>query len=109
MDVTMQTVSRLYEDGLTLKEISRRLNVSEQKVRKILITTGQYKTPQIDQLTAAYQSGQSIADISAQTGLSAKAISAMLPYQKGPYGLQYATINALRIRKSRIKKSGKED
>ena len=43
MDATYTAVSRLWEQQLSQKEISRRLGISEQKVRKILITIAQWK------------------------------------------------------------------
>lgn len=38
MDVTMQTVLRLYEQGVPRRTIAKRAGISLQKVRKILIT-----------------------------------------------------------------------
>lgn len=40
MDVTMQTVLRLHEQGIPRRTIAKRAGISLQKVRKILITAG---------------------------------------------------------------------
>lgn len=40
MDVTMQTVLRLFEQGIPRRTIAKRAGISLQKVRKILITAG---------------------------------------------------------------------
>lgn len=40
MDATMQTVLRLHEQGIPRRTIAKRVGISLQKVRKILITAG---------------------------------------------------------------------
>lgn len=40
MDVTMQTVLRLHEQGIPRRTIAKRAGISLQKVRKTLITAG---------------------------------------------------------------------
>lgn len=40
MDVTIQTVLRLFEQGIPRRTIAKRAGISLQKVRKILITAG---------------------------------------------------------------------
>lgn len=97
MDVTITSVARLWEQQCSQKEIARRLHISEQKVRKILITIGAKETD----ISRMYAGGASIADIAQKTGLSRAAVLTNIPYIKGIYAAEYPTINALRIRKCR--------
>lgn len=47
MDALFTSVVRLSEQGLSLKKISKQLNISEQKARKILITAGGVVEPAV--------------------------------------------------------------
>ena len=97
MDVTFTAVSRLWEQGASQKEISRRLNISEAKVRKILITTGAIETDESKLLAA----GKTVEQIATITEKSVKAVLGRIPYSKGIYNAEYPSINAIRIRKCR--------
>ena len=108
MDATMESISRLYEQGISIKKIAQRLNLGEQKVRKILITTGQYTTPLISKICSDFKGGMTTDELAEKYGLSHAAICAMLPYEKGIYGAEYPTVNAPRIRKSRQNKDKAE-
>ena len=79
MEGVFSAVSNLWKKGFSKKEISRRLNISEHKVRKILVTIG-------------------------ITGKTLSAVNSMLPYTKCPYNQLHPTGNALRIRKHRTKR-----
>ena len=46
-------------------------------------------------------------EIAETLGKSEKAVSCRIPYEKGMYGAEYPTINALRIRKCRGKENQK--
>ena len=99
MDATFTAVLRLWEQELSQKEIARRLNVSEQKVRRILLTAGAIETDE----SRLFASGMSVSDIAAKLGKSEKAVVQRLPYSKGMYNAEYPTANALRMRSYREK------
>lgn len=99
MDATFAAVARLWEQKCSQREIANRLNISEPKVRKILITIGAIKTDE----SQLFATGLSIEEIADKLGKSPKAVLGRLPYIKGQYGAEYPSINALRIRKSREK------
>lgn len=99
MDVTYTAVLRLWKQKISQREIARRLNISQQKVRKILITAGAIDTTE----AKLYQDGMTVEQISKEIGKSEKAVLSMLPYIKGTYNAEYPTIRALRTRKSREK------
>lgn len=102
MDATFLAVSRLWEHGESQQTIARRLNLSAGKVRKILVTIGAYETD----ITRLYRSGMTPEAISQKTGKSLQAVNTHIPYDKGMYGAEYPTKNALKVRKTREKQKG---
>lgn len=100
MDVTWQTVCRLYEHEPSIKGIARRLNLSHGKIKKILITTGYIDTPE----SQLYREGKTIAEIMEITGKGSTAICNNIPYARCMYNAEYPTLNALNIRKCRERK-----
>lgn len=104
MDSTFTAVLRLWEQDLSQKEIARRLNLSEQKVRRILVTAGAIQTEE----SKLHSQGQTVEEIAAALGKTVKAVQARIPYDKGMYNSEYPTINAMRIRKTRKKRGSKK-
>lgn len=104
MDVLFFSVVRLSEQELSLKEISKRLHISEQKVRKILITAGVWSSETSRKISSLVESGKSLDEIQAVTGLTRNAVLSYLPYERGMQNAEYPTVNALRIRKCRQNK-----
>lgn len=105
MDATFTAVLRLWEQQCSQKEIARRLMISRQKVKKILLTAGCINTDD----AALAEAGKTIPEIMELTGKSQSAVCANLPYDKGMYGAEYPTINALRIRECRKRKKEEYD
>lgn len=103
MDATYTAVLRLWEQNPSRKDISRRLNISHGKVLKIPVTAGAVETEE-SKLRAQ---GKTVPEIAQILGKSEKSVFCRVPYEKGMYGAEYPTINALRIRKCRGKESGK--
>lgn len=99
MDATFTAVSRLWEQECSQKEIARRLNISESKVRKILVTTGAIETDE----SRLLKSGLSVSEIAEKLGKSINAVNSRIPYEKGIYNAEYPTLNAIKIRKTRKK------
>ena len=97
MDATITSVVRLWEQQCSQREISRRLGISEQKVKKVLITAGCLKTRE----SILAQQGKTVAEIMEITGKGYTAVVSNLPYVKGIYNAEYPTINAIRIKKCR--------
>lgn len=108
MDSTFDAVSRLRNQGLSIKEISRRVGASESKIRKILITIGEYSTPTISSVAAMRNDGMSVADIADKLGVTVKCVNSMMPYTKCMYNATYLSINAVRIRQCREKTANKK-
>lgn len=105
MDATAESVIRLYEQGLSIREISRRKICSEQKARKILITAGLYTNAKIKQVSNLRAEGKTASEIADIIGISVNAVSSMVPYTKGMYKAEYPSLNAMRLRALRKKHS----
>lgn len=103
MDATYTSVIRLHEQGITPKQIAKRLHLSEQKVRRILITVGAYSTPTSEEVNQRIAQGETLDQIAEALGISRKSVIAYTPYSKCMYGQEYPTKNALKIRRSRAK------
>lgn len=87
MDATFQSVLRLWEQDCSQKEIARRINISEQKVCKILVTAGAVETEE----SKLQKEGYTVDQIAEKLGKSEKAVICRLPYDKGIYNAEYPT------------------
>jgi len=109
MDRIFTSALRLSEQGVSLKQIGKRLGISEQKVRKILITEGAWSSDTSVKIAALLKEGRTVDEIQAITGLSRNAVISYMPYDRGMQNAEYPTINALRIRKCRKNKEEDKD
>jgi len=100
---TVERVTSTYKKNESLKETARIEKLSEQKVRKILITVGSYTTPQIKSVNDLYEKGLTPKEIEVKLGISRAAVNSCLPYDKGIYNRDDPTLNSERIRKTRNK------
>ena len=103
MDVTMQTVLRLHEQGIPRRTIAKRAGISLQKVRKILITAGAWSDETSEKIGKMRSSGMSVPEIAEEMGMKTNTVWSYLPYSKGMYNQEYPTINAIRVRNSKRK------
>lgn len=103
--VTPEAVCQMYEQKLSIKEISNRLKISYAKVQKVLITEGMLTTT--ESIMAA--EGATVAEIAAALEKTEKAVNARLPYSKCMYNTENPTENAKRIRKHRNKKENNHE
>ena len=93
------------ENGhMYLNLLAEEFSMTPIKVRKLLITSGAYKTPLSQKVNELYQSGKTVKEIQTITGLSAASVNGYLPYKKAVYKLEDATLTAERIRKYRKRK-----
>src|SRR5665647_3294726 len=95
----VQTVSKSYQRTASLQRTADELGISYAKVRKILITSGEYRTEFSGAVGTRRSAGISIAEIASEFSTSANRISAFLPYEKNLYSEPEPTTDA---KKSRI-------
>lgn len=79
-DAVFDTVARLYGEGKSLKAIAKEAAISEQKVRKILITKKLYASELSDKILKLLDEGKSIDEIGGELKLKRSAITSYLPY-----------------------------
>lgn len=84
MRLFFQTVDEVFDEKQEIKATAVELNLSELKVRKLLITSGKIAYPQTAEIIALLCEGKTTDQIQKITGLSRAAINAYLPYSKVP-------------------------
>ena len=93
-----------YRQTKSITKTAKLLEISEQVVRRTLITAGLYSSEQSEHIQRLYAAGMPIKDIAELLHLSQSAVWSHLPYSRGPRKDWGTTVNALRIRKCREKK-----
>lgn len=103
-----EKILKTYKEEGSMRKTAERLNISNTKVRKTLISLGEYETPLISQVVQMRKTGMSYTEIANSLGISKSAVYAYTPYEKGMYDSDTPTKNALNIRKYKKKKKEAE-
>lgn len=98
-----EDVISAYEKEGSLKKVARLYDVSEQKIRKILIDANAYESDTANKVNDMYKQGYGAQYIADKLKMSISAVSSYLPYTKGQYLADELTENAIRIRQCRQK------
>lgn len=93
-----------YRLSQSIKGVAAVLNISEQTVRRTLITAGLYTSERAKRIQQLYVAGMPTKDIAELLKISTSAVSSYLPYRKGPRKGWGTTVNAMRIKKCREQK-----
>mgnify|MGYP000957846843 CR=1 FL=1 len=96
-------VLELYAEFGKIKPTARAAGISEQTVRKLLITAGVYTCELSVKVQGLLAQGMNIAEVASTLGKSENTVRSYMPYEKGTY-LKPPSLNALRIRKHRQKR-----
>ena len=104
-------VLEMYEITKSLKASARALKLSEQTIKKILISNGIYPSERSREVTRLRLAGLTIPEIAQYLGISEKAVRMNMPYTKCSYAVGQKSQNAKCIAKCRAakKKVGAED
>jgi len=81
----MQEVLKSYKKTASLQKTADELKISYTKVRKILITLGEYKTDFSLEVGKRRSMGKSISEIATELKTSTNRVTAFLPYEKNLY------------------------
>ena len=98
-----EDVVSAYEKEGSLKKVAKLYDVSEQKIRKILIDANAYESDTANKVNDMYKQGYGAHNIADKLKMSISAVSSYLPYTKGQYLADEPTENAIRIRQCRQK------
>ena len=100
----LQTVDEIFDEKQEIKATAVELNLSELKVKKLLITSGKIVYPQTEEIKTLLCEGKTTEQIQKITGLSRASINAYLPYSKIPYKETEVSANAERCNRYRKRK-----
>ena len=93
------------DTNAVLRKLSMDNNLSIAKIRKILITSGEYRSKESIEVFKLYSEGKSVEEISRITGMKKSTINNYLPYTKGVYRKDdEPTLSNARVRKHREKR-----
>lgn len=96
-----QDVIKEYRRLGSLKAVAATLEISENKVRKILITENEIEYERTSQAMVLLKYGKSLSEVAYSLGISEKVLNNYLPYSKGEYMTGNPSENALKIRAHR--------
>lgn len=99
-----EKILKTYQSEGSLRETARKLNISACKVKKALITLGEYETMRTKEIAKLRQQGMSYEEIAETLNITKSCVFANTPYEKGMYNSDTPTANAMRIRKCKEKK-----
>lgn len=90
-------VTAFYKQEGTIKGAAKLAHISEQKARKLLITTGTIQ-PELSREILLYRSrGLELKEIAKKLGLSVHAVLSYLPYSRTPYNQPTRSANAKKL------------
>lgn len=96
-----QDVIKEYRRLGSLKAVAATLRISENKVRKILITENEIEYERTQQALMLLKYGKTLSEVAYSLGISEKVLNNYLPYTKGEYMGDNPSENALKIRTCR--------
>ena len=93
-ETVYQEIVKTYLDKGTIEAVAAALNVSEVKVRKVLITEGLWSSPTSARVKYYFEQGITSEKIAELLHSTVKAVQQYLPYTKGLYRGDYPSEDA---------------
>ncbi len=90
----MEKAWMLYKQNHSLQKTADEMRVAYGKIRKMLITLGEYQTPFTVRVLELRKKGLEISEIAQEVGCSKKKVTAYLPYEKGVYNVPEPSFDA---------------
>ena len=87
-----------YQNCKSLKRIAAELNLSEVKVRRILITAGLWRSKTSDAVKKLLDQNLTVAEVAEKLCMTEKNVQAYMPYRKGTYDAENMSDSAIRSR-----------
>ena len=104
--MTQKEILESYEITKSLKASAKALKISEQTIKRILISNGVYPTERAREVTRLRLAGLTVPEIARYLGISEKAVQLNMPYAKCSYAAGPKSQNAKNIAKCRAAKKG---
>jgi hypothetical protein len=95
-DGLMQQVLAVYKETGSLQRAADEMGFAYAKVRKVLITLGEYSTPFSEEVYTLRNTGMSVDEIAKKLNTTAKRVTAWLPYEKSIYNAPDKSPDAIR-------------
>lgn len=92
----MQRISTIYQETGSLRQTAAEVGFAYAKVRKILISLGEYSTPFSEYVYSLRSLGHSVEEIAQKMNTTPRRVSAWLPYEKNIYNMPDKTPEAIR-------------
>ena len=96
----------LAKDRPSLNDTAKHFHINPQKVRRILVTGGLYKTSQAKEILTMFENGLTVNEIAEALDQSPNVIRSYLPYERGIYKLENRSVNADRLQRFKKKYGG---
>lgn len=87
-----------YQNCKSIKKIAAELNLSEVKVRRILITAGLWRSKTSDAVKELLDQNLTVAEVAEKLCMTEKNVQAYMPYRKGTYDAENTSNSAIRSR-----------
>ena len=91
-----RSIVEAYKDLGSISAVTKKLHVSEVKVRRVLITEGLWSSRSSRQIAELAEQGLSTAAIADKLSLTVKAVEAYMPYRRGVYDIDNQSSSAAR-------------
>lgn len=109
MDSMFKRIIACYQREKSIKATAKKMECSEQTVRRVLITAGIYTSPTAKRIIELSNLGMPIEDIAEFLHMSKSAVNGYIPYTRGCRADWPTTQNAIQIRKCRERKKAAKD
>ena len=90
----------------TLNETARKFGITPAKVRKILITGGQFDTSLFRRINKLVGEGKTVDEISNELGMKPVTVRSYLPYERVIYKMEERSVNADRLMRFKARHGG---
>ena len=97
-----------YKKSDNVRAVAKAIGISPMKVRKLLITAGEYKTELSEEIADLSAEGLSITEIATLLNMSFASVSSYLPYNHSAYKLPDRSVEADSAARARMRKKAKD-
>ena len=106
---TQDYIVSLYHQCGSIKETARIFRLSEQTIRRILITNGEYSNETSEAVCGLREKGLSVQEISDLLHIAPSTVFGNLPYRRGSYAIGPKTRNAKKIKAWRTRRAAQKE